>query len=151
MRGGSYSLNSVQSLKLPEFCRPVKVKGCRNHNSAIPLTAFHGQGATSLKIVMLIRNGQGTIIELWCVRCAKPALFAEARREGEFTVQDKVKDLLQATQTLVAYIEEHYVFDKLADAGCGLYDTYRSDKFEEVVLAAKRVAQELEEVLQKSD
>jgi hypothetical protein len=65
-------------------------------------------------------------------------------------MQEKVNDLLKATQALVAYIEEHHVFDKLADAGCGLYDTYRSDNFEEVVFTAKRVAQELEEELQQA-
>jgi HEPN domain-containing protein len=65
-------------------------------------------------------------------------------------MRDKVQDLLKATQALVGYIEEHYVFDKLADAGCGLYDTYRSDKFEEVVNAAKRMAKEMEEELSGS-
>jgi HEPN domain-containing protein len=65
-------------------------------------------------------------------------------------MRDKVQDLLKATQALVAYIEEHHVFDKLADAGCGLYDTYRSDDFEEVVFAAKKVTEELEEELSKS-
>ena len=65
-------------------------------------------------------------------------------------MRDKVQDLLKATQALVAYIEEHYVFDKLADAGCGLYDTYRSDDFEKVVFAVKRVAEELEKELSKS-
>jgi len=65
-------------------------------------------------------------------------------------MRDKVQDLLKATQALVAYIEEHHVFDKLADAGCGLYDTYRSDDFEEVVFKAKRVTEELEEELSKS-
>ena len=65
-------------------------------------------------------------------------------------MRDKVQDLLKATQALVAYIEEHHVFDKLADAGCGLYDTYRSDDFEKVVFAAKKVTEELEEELSKS-
>jgi hypothetical protein len=65
-------------------------------------------------------------------------------------MQDKVLELLKATKALVAYIEEHYVFDKLSDAGCGLYDTYRSDQFEEVVFSAKRVASELEEELNQA-
>ncbi len=65
-------------------------------------------------------------------------------------MQDKVNELVKATQALVAYIEEHYVFDKLADAGCGLYDTYRSDDFEKVVNSAKQVAKELEEQLSRA-
>ncbi len=65
-------------------------------------------------------------------------------------MRDKVQDLLKATQALVDYIEEHHVFDKLADGGCGLYDTYRSDNFEEVVNSAKQVAKELEEELSGS-
>jgi hypothetical protein len=70
--------------------------------------------------------------------------------EENVGMHDKIQDLLKATQALVGYIEEHHVFDKLADAGCGLYDTYRSDKFEEVVNTAKRVAGELEEELGKA-
>lgn len=62
-------------------------------------------------------------------------------------MQDKLQELLKATQELVAYIEEHHVFDKLADAGCGLYDTYRSDDFERVFLTAKQAAQALAEEL----
>lgn len=65
-------------------------------------------------------------------------------------MRNKVQDLLKATQALVGYIEEHHVFDKLADAGCGLYDTYRSDKFEEVVNTAKQVAQQVEEELSRA-
>jgi HEPN domain-containing protein len=50
----------------------------------------------------------------------------------------------------VAYIEEHHVFDKLADAGCGLYDTYRSDDFEKGVFTAKKVVEDLEKDLSGS-
>ncbi|MDI6853901.1 MAG: hypothetical protein QME75_09925 [Deltaproteobacteria bacterium] len=66
-------------------------------------------------------------------------------------MQDKMRELLKATQALVAYIEEHHVFDKLADAGCGLYDTYRSDDFEKVVFTAKKVSADLEKELTGSD
>jgi len=62
-------------------------------------------------------------------------------------MREKVQELLKATKALVNYIQEHHVFDKLADAGCGLYDTYRSDKFEEVFLAAERQIEELEREL----
>lgn len=65
-------------------------------------------------------------------------------------MREKVNELIKVTQALVGYIEEHHVFDKLADAGCGLYDTYRSDKFEEAVNAAKQAARELEEELSRS-
>jgi HEPN domain-containing protein len=74
----------------------------------------------------------------------------EEEMEEESIMRDKVNELLKATQALVAYIEEHYVFDKLADAGCGLYDTYRSDDFEKVVNSAKRVANELAEELSRT-
>lgn len=62
-------------------------------------------------------------------------------------MQEKVLELLKATKALVAYIEEHHVFDKLADGGCGLYDTYRSDDFEKVVWAARDLVKELEKEL----
>ncbi len=67
--------------------------------------------------------------------------------EEQRGMRDKVHNLLKATQALVAYIEEHHVFDRLADAGCGLYDTYRSDDFEKVFRTAKQAARELEEEL----
>lgn len=65
-------------------------------------------------------------------------------------MQAKLQELLKATRALVAYIEEHHVFDRLADAGCGLYDTYRSDDFEKVVFGAKKVAEDLEKELSGS-
>lgn len=55
--------------------------------------------------------------------------------------------LLKATQALVDYIEGNQVYDKLADGGCGLYDTYRSDPFEEAIRRAKAAIRELEQVL----
>ncbi len=52
-------------------------------------------------------------------------------------MDDQVKQLYSATKTLMDYIESANVFDKLADAGCGLYDEYRSDKFDELLKNVK--------------
>ena len=48
-------------------------------------------------------------------------------------MKEQARQLVKATQTLVAYIQENHVYDKLADGGCGLYDTYRSDPFDEAI------------------
>ncbi len=50
----------------------------------------------------------------------------------------------------MAHIEEHHVFDKLADAGCGLYGAYRWDDFEKVVFTGKKVVEDLEKDLSGS-
>jgi len=42
-------------------------------------------------------------------------------------VSEKVVNLVVATRMLLAYMEESPVFDKLADAGCGGVDAYRSE------------------------
>jgi hypothetical protein len=97
------------------------------------------------KKLMPLAGGKDTMAALPLVY----RLFKDSEEEN-VGMHDKIQDLLKATQALVGYIEEHHVFDKLADAGCGLYDTYRSDKFEEVVNTAKRVAGELEEELGKA-
>jgi hypothetical protein len=52
-------------------------------------------------------------------------------------MDDQIKQLVTATRTLMDYIDSAHVFDKLADAGCGLYDEYRSDKFDELIKAVK--------------
>jgi hypothetical protein len=52
-------------------------------------------------------------------------------------MDDQVKQLITATRTLLDYIDSANVFDKLADAGCGLYDEYRSDKFDELIKNVK--------------
>ena len=62
-------------------------------------------------------------------------------------VKEQARKLIVATQTLVAYIQENHVYDKLADGGCGLYDTYRSDPFDEAINNARAAAQEMEKAL----
>ena len=53
-------------------------------------------------------------------------------------MDDHVKQLISAAKTLMDYIDSANVFDKLADAGCGLYDEYRSDKFDELIKNVKK-------------
>lgn len=55
--------------------------------------------------------------------------------------------LLKATQALLSYIDENHVYDKMADAGCGLYDTYRSDPFDEAINSARAAIKEMEKAL----
>lgn len=52
-------------------------------------------------------------------------------------MNDQFNKLISATRTLMEYIDSAHVFDKLADAGCGLYDEYRSDKFDELIKNVK--------------
>lgn len=52
-------------------------------------------------------------------------------------MDDNYKQLISATKALMDYIDNSHVFDKLADAGCGLYDEYRSDKFDELIKNVK--------------
>jgi hypothetical protein len=66
-------------------------------------------------------------------------------------MKEQARNLVKATQTLVAYIQENHVFDKLADGGCGLYDTYRSDPFDEALNNARSAAQEMEKALAEGD
>ena len=53
-------------------------------------------------------------------------------------MDEQVKQLVSATQALMQYMDSANVFDKLADAGCGLYDEYRSDKFDELIKNVKK-------------
>jgi hypothetical protein len=53
-------------------------------------------------------------------------------------MDEQVKQLITATKTLMDYMDSANVFDKLADAGCGLYDEYRSDKFDELIKNVKK-------------
>ncbi|MGQ9922209.1 MAG: hypothetical protein ACUVRZ_12910 [Desulfobacca sp.] len=53
----------------------------------------------------------------------------------------KVENLVASAKDLLDYIDSAHVFDKLADAGCGLYDEYRSDKFEELIHRVKQALQ----------
>jgi hypothetical protein len=62
-------------------------------------------------------------------------------------MEEQAKNLVKATQALVAYIQDNHVYDKLADGGCGLYDTYRSDPFDEAINNARAAAQEMEKAL----
>ncbi|MBM4284504.1 MAG: hypothetical protein FJ128_04535 [Deltaproteobacteria bacterium] len=64
-------------------------------------------------------------------------------------MHDQAWGLIRATRALIAYIEENQVFDKLADCGCGLYDQYRSDRFDEAINHARVAAQTLEEELDR--
>jgi hypothetical protein len=56
-------------------------------------------------------------------------------------MDDQVKQLVAATKTLMDYMDTANVFDKLADAGCGLYDEYRSDRFDELIKNVKKALQ----------
>jgi hypothetical protein len=53
-------------------------------------------------------------------------------------MDEQVNQLITATKTLMDYMDSANVFDKLADAGCGLYDEYRSDKFDELIKNVKK-------------
>jgi predicted glycoside hydrolase/deacetylase ChbG (UPF0249 family) len=56
-------------------------------------------------------------------------------------MEAQVQRLVQSTKELMDYIDSAHVFDKLADAGCGLYDEYRSDTFEELINRVKAALQ----------
>ncbi len=62
-------------------------------------------------------------------------------------MQEQAQRLLKTAQALVAYIDDNHVYDKMADAGCGLYDTYRSDPFDEAINNARAAIKEMEKVL----
>ena len=62
-------------------------------------------------------------------------------------MKEEARNLVKATQALVAYVQDNHVFDKLADGGCGLYDTYRSDPFDEALNNARLAVQEMEKAL----
>ena len=66
-------------------------------------------------------------------------------------MKEEARNLVKATQTLVAYIQDNHVFDKLADGGCGLYDTYRSDPFDEALNDARLAIQEMEKAMSEED
>jgi len=62
-------------------------------------------------------------------------------------MKEQARLLLKATQTLLAYIDDNHVYDKMSDAGCGLYDTYRSDPFDEAIRKARAAVKEMEKVM----
>jgi hypothetical protein len=66
-------------------------------------------------------------------------------------MKEQARNLVKATQALVAYIQDNHVFDKLADGGCGLYDTYRSDPFDEALNNARAAVQEMEKALAEEE
>jgi hypothetical protein len=66
-------------------------------------------------------------------------------------MEEQARKLVKATQALVAYIQENQVYDKLSDGGCGLYDTYRSDPFDEAISNAQAATQEMEQALAGGD
>ncbi len=56
---------------------------------------------------------------------------------------DAIKEAIDAFEELLNYIENKPVFDKMSDAGCGYIDTYRSDKFDELISRAKKAIGDL--------
>ena len=62
-------------------------------------------------------------------------------------MEEQALVLLKSTQALLAYIDDNHVYDKMSDAGCGLYDTYRSDPFDEAINNARAAVKEMEKVL----
>ncbi|MEJ2070447.1 MAG: hypothetical protein P8X65_11925 [Syntrophobacterales bacterium] len=62
-------------------------------------------------------------------------------------MKEQARLLLKATHALLAYIDDNHVYDKMADAGCGLYDTYRSDPFDEAINNARAAVKEMEKVI----
>lgn len=52
-------------------------------------------------------------------------------------MEKAAEELFDAAKALLTYIDEAQVFDRLADAGCGLYDQYRSDRFDELLQKVK--------------
>ena len=66
-------------------------------------------------------------------------------------MKEEARNLVKATQALVAYVQDNHVFDKLADGGCGLYDTYRSDPFDEALNNARLAIQEMEKAMSEED
>ena len=62
-------------------------------------------------------------------------------------MRDKAQGLILATRALIEYIEQNQVFDKMADCGCGLYDQYRSDRFDDAIKQARQAAAALEQEL----
>ena len=66
-------------------------------------------------------------------------------------MKEQAQNLVKATLALLTYIQDNHVYDKLADGGCGLYDTYRSDPFDEAINNARAATQEMEQALAGAD
>jgi len=52
-------------------------------------------------------------------------------------MKDEFLKLLEAAKAMVTYIDKEHVFDKASDAGCGGFDTYRSDQFMALIKNAR--------------
>lgn len=59
-------------------------------------------------------------------------------------MEERIVRFLGVTRALLAYMDEEYVFDKLADAGCGGADPHRSERFDELIKEVRRGLEELE-------
>ncbi|HYA01479.1 MAG TPA: hypothetical protein VEI04_00010 [Syntrophobacteria bacterium] len=59
----------------------------------------------------------------------------------------QVADLVAATRALLTYMEESPVFDKLADAGCGGVDAYRSERFDDLIGTVRRAVADVEKTM----
>ena len=59
-------------------------------------------------------------------------------------MEDEFLALLEAAKALVAYIDKEHVFDKASDAGCGGFDTYRSDQFMALIKNAREAVNTFE-------
>ena len=57
---------------------------------------------------------------------------------------ERAAELYRAAKALLTYIDEAYVFDKMADAGCGGVDPYRSEQFDALIKHAQRAVAEFE-------
>jgi len=53
-------------------------------------------------------------------------------------------ELFKASKALLTYIGEEYVFDKMADAGCGGVDPYRSERFDTLIKQARQAVEDFE-------
>jgi hypothetical protein len=62
-------------------------------------------------------------------------------------VTQQAANLVAATRALLTYMEESPVFDKLADAGCGGVDAYRSERFDDLIGNVRRAVTDLERAM----
>jgi hypothetical protein len=74
------------------------------------------------------------------------ARYLSRNREVE-TVTQQVGNLVAATRALLTYMEESPVFDKLADAGCGGVDAYRSERFDDLIGNVRRAVADVEKTM----
>lgn len=64
---------------------------------------------------------------------------------------EKAMGLLEAIKALLVYLDEEHVYDKLADAGCGGIDPYRSEKFDALIRQANAAVLEFEKSYSSRD